>query len=49
MLKTILAVGPTASIEVEKEEQDGEKIQVDGNEKELAKKNCKGQPKSQNS
>ncbi len=33
MLKIISAVGPTASVEVENEKQDGKRIQVDGDKK----------------
>ncbi len=43
MLKTVSAVGPAASVEVENEEQDGKRIQVDESEKEPIYKSRKSQ------
>ncbi len=36
MLKTTLTVGSATSVEIRDEEQDGKKIQMDGDEKEPA-------------
>ncbi len=48
MLKVTSVVGPTASVEVGDEEQDGKRIQVeDWDEKEPVQQSHKGQPKSQ--
>ncbi len=48
MLKRTSTAGPAASSEVVEKEQDSKGIQVENrDEKELAQKSCKGQPKSQ--
>ena len=43
MLKTVSAVGPIASVEIKDKEQDGKRIQMDRDAKELAQKGHKSQ------